>query len=77
MTPWKPGDPVACGAVYLPDKKTKAAYAEAVRMLWLEPAARHCMSLTTIQARRAFINSYKSPDRERLMDRVRELWEAK
>lgn len=46
-------------------------------MLWLEPAARHCLALPTLQARRAFINSYKSPDRERLMDRVRELWEGK
>lgn len=77
MKPWQPGDPVACGVVYLPDRKTRQAYGEACRKLWIEPAAQHAISLPTLQARRDFIYSYPSQAREELMERVKQIWEAK
>ena len=77
MKSWREGDPVGAGAVYLPDTKTKQAYANACKRLWLDSAAQHAISLPTLQARRDFINSYPAQAREELKDRVRELWEAK
>lgn len=76
MKPWREGDPVGAGVVYLPDTKTKQAYARACKRLWIESAAQHAISLRTLQARRDFINSYPPEAREELKDRVRELWEA-
>lgn len=74
MQPWKPGDPVGAGLVYLPDKKTRDAYGKACRDQWIESAAQHAVQLPTLQARRDFINSYPSSARDQLKDRVAELW---
>lgn len=76
MNPWREGDPVGSGVVYLPDTKTKQAYARACKRLWIESAARHAISLRTLQARRDFINSYPAEAREELKNKVKELWEA-
>lgn len=76
MNPWREGDPVGAGVVYLPDTKTKQAYARACKRLWIESAARHAISLRTLQARRDFINSYPAEAREELKSKVKELWEA-
>jgi len=74
MKPWKPGDPVGIGVVYLPDKKTRAAYGKACRDLWIDSAAKHAISLPTLHQRREFIDSYPLDARDALKVRVAELW---
>lgn len=74
MQPWKPGDPVARGLVYLPDKKTRDAYGKACKELWIEPAAIHAVSLNTLHERRRFIDGYPMPERDQLKAKVAELW---
>ena len=74
MKPWQPGDPVGMGMVYLPDKKTRAAYWKACRDMWVDSAAKHAISLPALQARRDFIYSYPAAAREELMERVKQLW---
>ena len=75
MKPWREGDPVGAGIVYLPDTKTKGAYAKACRSLFLDSAAQHVISLSKLEARRDFIRDYPAQAQEELKDRVRELWE--
>ena len=77
MKPWQPGDPVGCGEVYLPDKKTRAAYGKACRDLWIDSAAKHAISLSTLHQRRKFIDSYPLDARNELKGRIKELWEAR
>lgn len=77
MKPWRLGDPVGMGEVYLPDSKTRAAYGKACRAAVIDSAAKHAINLPTLQRRREFINSYPAAAREALKDRIRELWRAK
>jgi len=77
MKPWQPGDPVGMGEVYLPDKKTRAAYGKACRDMWIDSAAKHAISLPTLHQRRKFIDSYPAAARDALKDRIKELWEAR
>lgn len=71
--PWGEGDLVGMGIVYLPDTKTKKAYSEACQRQIIETAARHVLSLPSLEQRRAFIA--KHPAQEELKHRVRKLWE--
>lgn len=73
MRPWREGDPVGAGEVYLPDSKAKQAYTNACKRQLIESAARHVLSLPSLEQRRAFIA--KHPAKEDLKHRVRELWE--
>ena len=73
--PWKPGDPVGVGEVYLPDKKTREAYGRACREQWLEAAAVAVMAKRMLQERRYLINAYPVQHREALKAKVAELWE--
>ena len=77
MKPWQPSDPVGMGEVYLPDKKTSAAYGKACRAAVIDSAAKHAINLPTLDRRREFINSYPAAAREALKDRIKELWEAR
>lgn len=77
MKPWRKGDPVGSGEVYLPDSKSKQAYAEACKSLWLEPAAQHAVNLPTLHARRQFLASYPNAAREELKIKILELWDRK
>ena len=72
MRPWREGDPVGAGEVYLPDSKTKQAYTNACKRQWIESAARHVLRLSRIEQRRAFIA--KHPAQEELKQKVRDLW---
>lgn len=74
MQPWRLGDPVGMGEVYLPDKKTREAYGKACRDAWLESAARHVASLPTINARRLCIDSFPANSREALKQKIMEVW---
>lgn len=74
MKPWQPGDPVGMGEVYLPDKKTRAAYGKACRAAVIDSAAKHAINLPSLQRRRDFINRYPADAREALKDRITELW---
>ena len=74
MTPWRKGDPVGMGEVYLPDTKDKQAYSLACKRLIIERAALHVLKLKTIDKRRQFINSYPQAGQDDLKSRVSELW---
>ena len=74
MTPWREGDPVGIGEVYLPDDKHKKAYSLACKRLIIESAAFHVLKLKTIDKRREFINSYPQAGQDDLKSRVSELW---
>ena len=73
MRPWREGDPVGAGEVYLPDTKTKKAYTKACKDQIIESAARQVIRMRSIEQRRAFIA--KHPNQEELKIKVRELWE--
>lgn len=75
MNPWREGDPVGMGEVYLPDTKTKLAYSKACRLQSIESAAQYVLSLRSIEQRRAFIA--KHPSQEELKIRVKKLWEER
>jgi hypothetical protein len=75
LRPWREGDPVGAGEVYLPDSKTKQAYTKACKDQMVESAARHVLSLPSLEQRRAFIANH--PAQEELKHRVRKLWEEK
>ena len=72
MKPWQPGDPIGRGEVYLPDSKTRAAYWRAVNQALMDSAARHVISLPSIEARREYIERHRHS--EALKARVSELW---
>lgn len=76
MKPWCAGDPVGMGEVFLPDKKTRDAYASACRDDRTDSAAKYTINLPTLQARRDFINNYPIEARDALRDRIKQLWEA-
>jgi len=76
MKHWRAGDPVGMGEVYLPDRKTRDAYGKACRDAWIDSAAKHTISLPTLQSRRDFINKYPASARDALKDRIKELWKA-
>lgn len=67
--------PVGSGEVYLPDRASRAAYGAACRAAIIDSAARHTISLPTLQQRRDFINSHR--DSEALKLRVAEIWETR
>jgi hypothetical protein len=75
MKPWATGETIGSGDVYLPYTKTKAAYGQACRAAIINSAARHAINLTTLQARRDYINGH--PAKEQLKARVSELWESR
>lgn len=77
LKPWQPGDPVGCGEVYLPDQKTRDAYADAIRQQWLEFAAQMICGMTSINDRRRAIAKYKPEEQELLKARVLEIWEKR
>ena len=77
MRPWREGDPVGTGVVYLPDTKTREAYTRACKFLRIKSAAQHAIGLRTLQERRDFINSYPIGERETLKEQIKKLWELK
>lgn len=77
MMPWRAGDPVGMGEVFLPDEKTKAAYTKACQDSYLTTVARHAISLPTLEERREFIANYPKGGQEALKARMQELWTSK
>ena len=75
MKPWRPGDPVGRGVVYLPDQKTRDAYWRAVNEALIDSAARHVISLPSIEARREYIERHRHG--EALKARVSDLWRGR
>ena len=52
MTPWKPGDPIGAGIVYLPDAETRAAYHAADQLAKKTAMARRLLNAPVSEARR-------------------------
>jgi hypothetical protein len=74
MQPWRLGDPVGMGEVYLPDKKAREAYGKACVEAVIESAAKHVASLPSITSRRAYIDSFPADRREALKQKITEVW---
>jgi len=74
MTPWKSGDPVGSGAVYMPDAKTKRAYSDQCKSEMIESYARHVLTLQTIQQRRKYLDMLSGSICEAVKASVSVLW---
>jgi len=74
---WRPEDPIGMGQVYLPDRKSRDAYGKACRDKILESAAQHCITLSTIYDRRAFIDKYPETMRDDLKAKIKKIWEMR
>lgn len=77
MKPWKAGDPVGCGIVFLPTKKLIAAYVDACVEEQISTDARAICAIPSVQTRRARIAMYPEARRDLLKARVAELWSAR
>jgi Arc/MetJ family transcription regulator len=77
MIAWQPGDPVGTGALYLPTKEDRLAYGMACRAAIIESAARHAISLGSLQLRRDFIDAYPDTMRDALKARIKQIWETR
>lgn len=77
MTPWRPGDPVGRGAVFLPTPAIRAAYHAACAAERIDATARAVLALPTLPERRARIEQCPERDRDALRARVTELWSAR
>lgn len=75
MKPWRVGDKIGAGVVYLPDTMTKKAYTAACQSAQIESAAKYIIGLGSIEARRGYINKFPKDRREELQNKVKELWE--
>jgi len=74
VTPWKLGDPVGGGKIYLPDIKTKKEYASECRRMMIESAAQHVTKMRTVSERRLFISKQPIDRQEDLKIRITEIW---
>ncbi len=72
--PWRPGDPVGCGEVFLPTRKLVEAYTQACVDAQIETAARAICAMPDRETRAAAVAMYYAPRRERLKEKIRELW---
>lgn len=77
LKPWQPGDPVGCGKVYLPDRKTREAYGAACKAWLVECAAQTVIAQPDLETRRRIINRFPQGMRDALKARVIELWKEK
>lgn len=74
MQPWRAGDPVGCGLVYLPTKKLRDAYGAACVEAQIHADARAICAIPRIETRRARIAMYPAHRRDLLKAKVAEMW---
>jgi hypothetical protein len=77
LTPWKPGDPIATGQIYLPDAESRAAYGAEVQRQLIESWARLVLQGRDINTRRARIRACPRSMQDQVKARVTELWEER
>lgn len=77
MKPWRAGDPVGCGPVFLPTRKLIDAYTEACVDAQIHADARSICAIPRVETRRARIAMYPPLRRDLLKARVAELWAAR
>lgn len=77
MRPWRASDGIGGGTIYLPDDAARAAYGAACRNAITLSAAKHAISLPSLQRRREFVDSYPAKARDALKDQMKTLWEDK
>jgi len=58
----------------LPSKAVRASYGKACRVALIDSAARWCINLPTLKARRDFIAKQPEATRDELKQRIKELW---
>lgn len=74
MKPWRPGDPVGCGEVFLPTRKHAEEYTAACRAAIITADARAICAIPELATRRAQIARYPEKHRAALKARIAELW---
>lgn len=74
MKPWAAGNRDGMGEVFLPNAKTRDAYYTACVDAQINADATAICSMRSVDLRRARIAMYPEIRRERLKDRVAELW---
>lgn len=74
--PWKLGDPVGCGAVFLPTRKHVEDYTAECNRLMIEADARAICAMPDLRTRQARIARYPEKWRDTLKRRVREMWDT-
>lgn len=77
LTPWKPGDPIATGQIYLPDAESRAAYGAEVQRQLVESWATFVLQGRNIQTRRARIQQCPRSMQGAVKARVLEIWEER
>lgn len=77
MRPWRASDGIGGGTIYLPDDAARAAYDAACRDAITLSAAKHAISLPSLQQRREFVDSYPAKARDALKGQMKTLWEDK
>ena len=75
LKPWVKEDGFGRGEYFLPDSKTREAYGKACRDGMIESAARHVLSMKSLERRRLFISKYPNFKRETLKMKIKELWD--
>lgn len=74
LTPWKPGDPVGCGDVYLPTSELRSAYAEECRRQQTEANALYVLDGATLAIRQARVRQLPVNLQAAVQVRVWEIW---
>lgn len=77
MRPWSASDGIGGGTTFLPDEAARAAYGAACRDAITLSAAKHAISLPSLQQRREFVDSYPARARDALKEKMKTLWEDK
>lgn len=71
---WQLGDPIGPGQLFLPTKADRLAYAEACIAAQIEATARAICAMPDKATRAAAVAMYPADRRDRLKEKIRELW---
>lgn len=75
--PWKPGDPIGCGEVFLPTRKAVEEYTAACIAAQITADARAVCAIPDRATRAARVAMYPEYRRDALKARILELWNAR
>jgi hypothetical protein len=77
MTPWRKGNKIGSGEVYLPDDDARAAYGSACLDAILYATAKQVLRMKELAERRQFIANYPQALQPELKEKIKALWAEK
>lgn len=77
MTPWRKGDKIGSGEVFLPDTATRKAYGEQCLEEILLATAKQALRMRGLAQRRLFIAKYPKALQPALKEKMKALWAEK